>query len=203
MKNLMQTSLMQTALGADWNKLPPALQAHYQSGRTVETGYLDIEYPRFMQVFLHVLRVFGALINRRAAQVSTVVEKRDEEGSGRQLWRRVVTYPDGRAIRFNSFLVSAGGNQLIEFVNPILGLQMAVHVEGEQLHYRGVRFVAKLGKFFLPIPEWLALGHTTIVETALDDTHFAMDSRLTHWLFGEIFRYAGQFETAPAMAEVR
>lgn len=191
-------SLMQAALGDDWHKLPPALQAHYRSGRTVETGYMDIEYPRFMQIFLHILRIFGALINRRGKQTFTVVEKWDE--AGRQNWRRVVTYPDRKVVRFNSVVVSGGGNELIEFVNPVLGLQMAVSVQGEQLHYRGVRFVAKLGRWMLPIPEWLALGHTTIVETALDDTHFQMDFRLTHWLLGEVFRYAGQFEVAPAIA---
>lgn len=47
----------------------------------------------------------------------------------------------------------------------------------------------------LTLPEWIALGHTTIVEEALDDSHFAMDFRLTHPLFGQVFRYAGKFST--------
>ena len=42
-------SLMQRALGADWNKLPAALQAHHRFGTTRDSGHLDIEYPRFMQ----------------------------------------------------------------------------------------------------------------------------------------------------------
>lgn len=189
-------SLMQAALGNDWNKLPPALQGHYRAGKTVEVGYLDIRYPRFMQIPLNIFRLMGALVNRRGEKTATTVAKWDQ--NGKQVWTRVITYPDGKAIRFNSYLVSAGGNQLIEFVNPVLGLQMAVHLEGKQLHYRGVRFVAKLGRWRLPIPEWLALGHTSIIETALDETHFAMDFRLTHWLFGEIFRYAGSFEVAGA-----
>jgi hypothetical protein len=61
-----------------------------------------------------------------------------------------------------------------------------------------VRFVAKLGRWLLPIPEWLVLGHTTIVEQAVDDTHFEMDFRLTHPWFGQVFRYAGTFEARPA-----
>ena len=56
--------------------------------------------------------------------------------------------------------------------------------------------VAKLGPLTIPIPEWLTLGHATIVEEALDDTHFAMDFRLTHPLFGQLFRYSGTFEAA-------
>lgn len=189
-------NLMQRALGDDWDKLPQALQVHYQFGAATDTGHMDIEYPKFMQFFLSVLRVFGALVNRSGRHVPAVVEK--SVVGDRQYWRRTITYPDGEVVYFNSFWVSAGGNQLIEFVNPILGLQMAAHVEDGRLHYRGVRFVAKLGPLLLPIPEWLALGHTSIVEEAVDDTHFAMDFRLTHPLLGQVFRYSGEFESVSA-----
>ena len=185
-------SLMQNALGADWDKLPTALQTHYRFGKTIDNGHMDIEYPRFMQPYLSVLRFMGALIDRGGRQVPTVVEK--TVVGERQCWRRTITWPDGKVVHFNSFWVSASNNQMIEFVNPVLGLQMAVFVEDGKLHYEGVRFVAKLGRWLLPIPEWLVLGHTTIVEEALDETHFAMDFRLTHPLFGQLFRYAGTFE---------
>ena len=32
--------LMQQALGAQWQQLPPALQAHYQQGRNTDVGAL-------------------------------------------------------------------------------------------------------------------------------------------------------------------
>lgn len=191
-------SLMQRALGDDWDRLPPALQAHYRFGTTTDTGHMDIEYPRFMQACLSVLRVFGALVDRSGRKVSTVVEK--SVVGDRQYWRRTISYPDGKTIRFDSFWVPAGGNQLIEFVNPVLGLQMAAYVEGDRLHYRGVRFVLKLGPLLLSIPEWLVLGHTSIVESALDDRHFAMDFRLVHPLLGQVFRYSGEFEAASQFA---
>lgn len=187
-------SLMQSALGADWDKLPPALQAHYRFGTTTDTGHLDIEYPRFMRPCLSVLRVFGALVNRSGRRVSTLVEK--SVVGDRQYWRRTLTYPDGKVACFNSFWVAVGGNQLIEFVNPVLGLQMAPRVEEGRLHYRGVQFVVKLGPLLLPIPEWLVLGRTTIVEEAVDDKHFVMDFRLTHPLLGQVFRYSGKFRAA-------
>ena len=38
-------SLMQQALGHDWDKLHPALQAHYQAAPNLDIGHLDIEYP--------------------------------------------------------------------------------------------------------------------------------------------------------------
>lgn len=189
---------MQRALGADWAKLPPALQAHYagnqDSGVAADHGRMDIEYPKFMQPYLNLLRLCGALVNRSGRQVATVVNKR--VAAERQYWRRTLTFADGKTIRFDSVWVNAGGNELIEFVNPFLGLQMAVHVREGRLYYHGVKFVVKLGPLHLPIPEWLVLGHTTIVETGLDDRRFAMDFRLTHPLFKQVYRYAGEFVVA-------
>jgi hypothetical protein len=182
---------MQCALGDDWKKLPPALQAHY--AHATDTGHMDIEYPRFMQLWLTLLRCLGALVNRAEANVATVVEKSAD--GDRQIWHRTMTYADNKIITFNTVWIHAGGNQLIEFVNPVLGLQMAVHVEDGRLHYQGIRIVAKFGRMLLPIPEWLVLGHTTIIEDALSATRFAMDFRLTHPIFGQVFRYSGEFET--------
>lgn len=184
-------SLMQNALGNDWDKLPPALQAHYRIGGTIDNGHLDIEYPRLMQGVLSMLRPLGALVNRGGRQIHTVVRKSVVQD--RQYWRRTITYADGKVIHFNSFWVSAANQQLIEFVNPVLGLQMAPYVVGNQLHYRGVQFVLRIGRWLLPIPEWLVLGHTTIVEKAIDEQHFEMDFRLIHPWFGQLFRYSGKF----------
>ncbi|MEY4588285.1 MAG: hypothetical protein RL497_361 [Pseudomonadota bacterium] len=188
-------SLMHSALGAQFDQLPPALQAHYKAGPTRETGHLDIEYPRWMQPFLTLLHLLGALINRAGPQVPTLVERQDD--GSRQSWRRTLSFADGKVVYFNSHWVAGAGNRLTEYVNPILGLEMAVHVESGKLYYEGVRFIVKLGAWQLPIAEWLLLGHTTIREEAVDDTHFDMDFRLTHPLFGQIFRYAGRFEVTP------
>lgn len=187
----MNTSLMQQALGPQWDKLPAALQKHYQADRHTDVGTLDIEYPGFMQLPLSLLHRIGALLHRRAQNVPTTVEK--WMGGDTQRWKRTVSLGDGRNIYFRSHWRYAGGNELIEYVNPCLGLRMAVSVDDGKLHYTGRYFVARLGPVKLPIPEWLLLGHTTITETALDDKRFAMDFRLTHPLFGQIYRYAGTF----------
>lgn len=185
-------SLVQSALSEDWNKLPAVLQGHYRHGDLNEQGHMDVEYPRLMQIYLNVLRLSGALVNRRGKNLATSVEKFHK--NGRQIWKRTIIYPDGKIVYFNSFLVSAGDNQLIEFVNPLLGLQMSVHASDSMVHYSGVRFVVKLGSVLVPIPEWLVLGHTSIKESAIDESHYSMDFRLTHPIFGQIFRYSGVFK---------
>lgn len=184
--------LMQRALGDDWGKLPPALQAHYHPEKTSDIGHMSIDYPRFMLPYFSLLHLFGALVNRHGQRLPTVVEKNTV--NGRQSWQRTIHYPNGKTAHFNSNWTYAGGNQIIEFVNPLLGLQMAVHVKNGQLHYHGVKFVVKFGLRLLPIPECLIFGHTKIIEVAIDETHFTMDFRVTHPLFGQLFRYSGEFE---------
>ena len=186
--------LMQQALGdAQWAQLPPALQAHYQQNDNRDVGALDIDYPALMQPYLHFLRLFGALLNRRGKGIATTVAKHMEGDT--QCWKRTVTFPDGKTLLFQSRWQYGGGNEVVEYVSPIMGLRMAVSVVDGKLHYSGKHLVLKLGSVLIPIPEWLVLGHTTIVETALDDSSFAMDFRLTHPWFGEVYRYAGTFRT--------
>lgn len=188
-------SPMQTALGDDFAKLPPALRAHYLPGATRDSGWLDITFPTWMRPWLRLLHRFGALVPRAGQGVATVVDKRVI--GERQYWQRRIRFADGETVCFDSIWESAESGTVIEYVNPILGLQMRPNVVGDRLHYQGVRFVARVWRWRLPIPEWLLLGHTTIVEQALDDRRFAMDFRLTHPLFGEVFRYRGEFEARP------
>lgn len=183
--------LMEQALGDAWAQLPPALQAHHLPGATLDVGCLDIDYPAAMQPLLSILSRLGALVRRRGRDVATQVAK--STVGGRQRWRRTMRYPDGRTLRFDSTWELLPGGVLREWVNPWLALEMKPVVVGRELHLHGVRFVARLGRLELGIPEALALGHTTIVERAVDAHHFAMDFRLIHPLFGQVFRYAGTF----------
>ena len=186
-------NMMESILGEQWHELPPALQAHYKTGNSTEIGHLDIEYPRFMQPYLSLMRCFGALINRQGKQLATQVDKRSADE--KVYWHRSIRYPDTKVVHFDSIWQLTPENHIIEFVNSLLGLQMVPEVKQGKMHYRGICFVMKLGRWLLPIPEWLVLGHTTIVEEAIDDTHFAMDFRLTHQLLGQLFRYSGVFST--------
>lgn len=186
-------SLMQQLLGEQWDDLPPSLQAHYKNRDNIDIGKMDIEYPRFMQPYLSFLRLLGALVNQRGKALPTTVEKWMDNDV--QHWKRTIQFPDRKTIYFRSHWVTIGDNELIEYVNRFIGLRMRVEVKEQQLYYHGVSYVLKLGRFLLPIPEWLVLGHTTIVETALNENEFSMDFRLQHPLFGLLFRYAGTFRT--------
>lgn len=188
-----EQNLMQRVLGKQWEQLPPVLRAHYQANTNTDIGTLDIEYPRWIQLYLDILRVVGALINRPGKAIQTAVEKHMDGNI--QYWRRRLRFPDGKIMLFKSHWVATQTGELIEYVTSVLGLRMRVRVEDGRLHYEGRHFVLRLGRLLVPIPECLVLGHTTIVESAVDADHFAMDFRLSHPLFGQMYRYRGEFRT--------
>lgn len=195
----MKQSLMQLALGDQWDLLPPALKAHYgenENGENHATGVLTIDYPWFMQWPLSFFRLLGALVNERGENLTTTVSKINK--GGKQFWHREIIYPNGKIIIFDSVFVSGENKDFIEYINPFLGLRMFAFVEGDKLRYESKGYVLKLGNLKIPIPEWLALGHASIIEWQAegnDDYTFDMDFRIKHPLFGELFCYKGKFTT--------
>jgi len=190
---MSENNIMKQALSERWSSLPSVLQAHYQDANNKDIGKLSVEYPGWMQLFLNILHLFGALLNRKGQDISTEVEKTMQGNT--QYWHRTLTFKDGKKVFFKSHWNYAGGNRLEEYVNPILGLCMSVAVKDGKLLYEGEYFVLRLGILKLPLPEWMLLGHTTIVEEQIDPEHFKMDFKLTHPLFGQIYRYTGKFYT--------
>lgn len=185
-------SIMQQALGAQWDTLAPALKAHYMTAGNRDIGVLSIEYPKWMQWPLNFLRLFGTLVNQQAQDTPTQVSKRML--GEQQVWQRRVELPK-QVMSFDSVWQYCSGNELIEYVKPYLGLKMAVTVHEGKLYYAGRAYILKIGKLRLPIPEALVLGHTTIEEIGIDAEHFTMDFRLQHPIFGQIYRYSGRFRT--------
>ena len=187
---------MQQALGDQWNQLPNGLKAHYDhnhNGSNYSEGVLTVDYPWFMQWPLSVLRLMGVLLNRRGKGLKTTVMKSMKDGQ--QYWLRKINYSHGKVITFNSLLTMTKDRVFIEYTNRFLGMKMRPFVEGPHLKYESCGYVLKLGKIMVPIPEWLALGHGSIIETAVNDSEYEMNFRLKNFLFGEIFSYKGRFKT--------
>ncbi len=192
------TPLMQRALGSQWHELPAGLQNHYKQqadGSSYEQGWLSISYPRWMQWPLNVMRLFGALVNKAGTEAPTQVSRQMDGDT--QRWMREINYADGHKIVFNSQVTYHQENILVEHVNRLLAMRLAVSVRQNKLYYKSRGYVLKLGKWQLLIPEWLALGYGYIEEEALSDDRFRMNFWLKHPLFGELFRYRGEFTIEP------
>ncbi len=184
-------SPVRKALGTQWDQLPRALQLHHDSCKHSETGYLNIEYPGYLQFYYSLLYLLGALIDRRGKNISTTVKKYMKHDL--QYWDRYILFPNHKILRFKSYWKYVNGNEFIEYINRFIGLRMAVQVKDNMICYEGRHFILKLGRITIPIPEWLVLGHTTIIEKAVSDNEIEMDFKLTHPLLGLIYRYSGSF----------
>jgi hypothetical protein len=188
-----QKSLMERVLADQWKDLPAALRRHYRWESNTDRGNLNIDYPVPMQLLLNGLRLMAVLINQRGSKIPVQVHKWMDADV--QHWERRICFPGRKPLIFKSHWVREGENTLTEYVNSFLGLKMRVYVEDGNLHYQGICHVLKIGKQRFSIPEWLLLGHTSIIEKALDDDHFSMDFRLQHPWFGQVYRYWGKFST--------
>jgi len=127
------SSLMQQALGEQWAELSEALKAHYPATSNIDTGLLSIEYPGYMQPFLSLLNLIGALLDRQGSDIPTRVEKYVD--GFRQHWRRRLTHPVTGTMCFDSIWEYEEDNLLTEYVNSCLGLTMAVELVGDTLYY--------------------------------------------------------------------
>lgn len=184
---------MQQVLGKDWDLLPTALKAHHQSSNHQDIGHLTISYPKLMQPYLTLMRWVGVMVNRKAEYVPTQVTKTYQMKLLN--WQRTLNFNDGSTMQFNSIWIYEKENIINEYVNRFIALRMAVTVKDHKLYYYGKGILIKIGKLKLTIPEVLLLGNSSIIEEAIDETHFKMDFRLNHPLFGELFCYKGIFIT--------
>ena len=189
------SGLLQQALGQDWECLPPALRLHYRPGTRVESGYMDIQFPCWAQPVFRLLGLFGILLDKAGTGVYTVVKR--ECVDDREHWQRIIHYPDGIQRSFCTHWELTPDKEIIEFVNPFLGLTLSPQLESGSLVYRSTGYVLRLGNVQWSIPGWLSLGEARIEERAIDERYFEMDFHLHHPMFGEIFRYAGRFDSVP------
>jgi hypothetical protein len=192
-------SPMAQVLGPQWAQLHPTLRAHHRGGTVREVGTMDVEFPRWMTPVLWLIHGLGALVPRAQPQVHTVVDKRTHGGC--QSFDRTLTFADDRTVRFNSIWAAEPGARLVEYVKPWLALELAAAVQGDALHCEGVCFLLGRGRLRIRLSERWLLGHTVIHESAIDAKHYAMDFRMIHPWFGQVFRYAGTFATDPASVE--
>lgn len=186
--------LMQTILGADWDKLPPVIQHHYdladQQNSCIE-GEMRIHYPSFMLPMIWLIHLFGGLILWRGEAVQTRVQK-TARGSSLQ-WQRFMSYSDDKSDYFGSEMRPIAEHQLVEYTGFGFGLRLIVDVNNGDLCYRGNGHFWQCGAFVLTIPDWLLLGTATISEHALSDDEFYLDFTIKHPWWGETYSYRGKF----------
>ncbi|MDH5182100.1 MAG: DUF4166 domain-containing protein [Gammaproteobacteria bacterium] len=193
-------SVIKTALGKEWDNLAAPIQRHYglspgTQQQIILTGTMtSIRYSLIGKLFVLLSRPFGALVHLKGNNIPVTVRNYTTDDPDNFFWHRTFSPQQTQQKIFCSRMVHAGGNEIIEFVRLGMGIRMQVTVNDMCLHYRGIRYEWHIGKFTIPIPNWLALGKGEIIEEAVDDNTVRVDFRIIHPMFGETFSYRGQFK---------
>lgn len=188
------------ALGEEWHQLHPLVKRHYgiapgtKSRVVIEGEMREVHFSRRAAPLIHTARLFGALVAERASSIPVQVINTTRHDDPAMHWHRTFHYPDGRVRTFQSRMVHAGGNEIIEYVRFGLGIRMAMSVVDGALLFesRGFHW-GNNPAAGLPIPDLLLLGRSRIVERAVTDEQFEIEFDTRHPLYGRSFGYNGTF----------
>lgn len=186
--------LHQTIMPGDWSALPPVMKAHYSirpfsADKVRMRGHLTIQMAWPLRI---VCRLFKLLVPYNGDKVPTTVEfESDRFGS---LWfKRTLYYPEYGPYQFQSHMAWVGGQDFIEHMRFGLGWNLRFVWTGTHMTLQHRGYSLTLFGYRIPVPLGLLLGKGHAEETPLSETDFKMWTHTKHPLFGETFRYAGQF----------
>lgn len=187
------------ALGEEWHKLHPLVRRHYDIRPGVDShivieGVMDeVDFSRRAAPLIAMAGLFGALLGKRGRAIPVTVCNTTRGDSPAMHWHRTFRYPGAAPRLFESRMAYAGGNEIIEYVRFNLGIRMAMSVEDGALCFESRGFRWDNSALPIPIPDLLLLGHSRIVERAIDAENFAIEFETRHPLYGRSFAYNGQF----------
>ncbi len=193
-------SIMQKALGEQWDLLDNIVKRHYEmapgipSDMTIHGSMDQVFHSNIAKLFMLPGRVFGALVPYRGIDIPTEV-KNWTKGDNRKamFWHRTLQFPGKPLTEFKSRMEYAGGDEIIEYVKYGLGLCMRMSVNDGALVFTSSGYVWDIGLARIPIPTWAILGDAQIIERAVSDKEFYIDFNMVHPLFGQTFSYSGTF----------
>ncbi|HEY0719706.1 MAG TPA: DUF4166 domain-containing protein [Gammaproteobacteria bacterium] len=187
------------ALGEQWHALHPLVRRHYSIApgsysRVVMAGEMsEVHFSRRAAPLIYMARLFGALVAERASAIPVTVVNTTRHDDPAMHWHRTFRYPDGTQRIFESRMVYAGGNEIIEYVRLGLGIRMAISVQEGALIFESRGFQWGRDSGGLRIPDLLLLGRSRIVERAISEEQFEVEFDTHHPLYGRSFGYNGLF----------
>lgn len=171
------------------------MQKHYavraeSTDEVVVNGWLDVSIAWPVRL---MSRLPGVLVPYSGKKVPVnVTFTCTSEGHFR--FDRAFAFPGKLVHHFRSQMQPVGGNELIEWIGYGIGWRCAYRWDGAKviLAHRG--YVWRVFGVHIHLPLALLLGKGYAEETPIDDNRFAMWTHTKHPLFGEMFRYGGEFE---------
>ena len=203
---MSQAPIFQEIFGASWPNLPIVLERRYgvradSLDRVVVSGALNIRQSRFVRLIAPLLKFFGALAPFDGLNVPVMVAFYSGPGAHTVHSDRVFNFAGKPPFPFHSRFEPISGGEVVEYMRFGVGWRALYAVESARVTLTHRGYVWRVGKTLIPLPLGWVLGRGAAAEEALDEDRFTMWMTITHPLFGENYRYEGEFrliETAHA-----
>lgn len=193
----------QAVFGADWEALPPVLKAHYANRPfsedvTVVQGALDVFCRAPLSWLAPIIRLVGTIPPVSENGVPITVRFESDPETRAFHFNRRFEFSSTRPYVFHSRMIPIRGNELIEVMKFGIGWRTGFVWREDKVVLEHKGYGLKVGSFILPLPLTFLIGRGIAEERAIDETHFAMSVVIRHWLFGDVYGYAGTFELVDA-----
>ncbi len=198
------TSIFQTVLGADFDRLHPRLRRRFSVGLAtgeacLGTGTMDeVWHTRWAAPFLRLGSTRNILVPGAGRDVPFTIENvpyLDDFGRETVSFVRTFAFPGG-ARRFDAQMVlAAGGGHIVDYLGTHQHLASDLHLEvdGDGLVIRSGAHRFREGRLDVRLPRPIAAEAE--VREDYDDAigRFRIRVRVTHPWFGPLFGYQGTF----------
>jgi Domain of unknown function (DUF4166) len=185
--------IFEPVFGVDWQKLPPVFHKRYANNSFSNDivpikGIMDIKMSWLFKLLSPFMKMMGLLIPFEG-KFEAIVNFKSEMHSDAYMFNRIIQLSPDRTYVFNSKMFPQGGNIMLEHLAFGLRWKAAYHFDGSRV------IISHLGYqlFGLPLPLHWLFGKGHAFEAAIDDNRFMMQMTITHALFGELYRYSGEF----------
>lgn len=204
--NLRSEPTFKPVFGADWEKLPPVLRAHYANrpytnDEVVAEGVLDVTCLGPVRVLAPLLRLMRQIPATSEMNVPVTVRFRSDPDTKAYHFDRTFRFKSWGPYRFHSRMFHIAGNEMIEVMRFGLGWRMHYSWDGEKIALGHAGYALRLFGHLIPIPLGLLIGEGYAEEVPVDDEHFDMMTHITHFWWGKVYGYKGRFRIERSLHE--
>lgn len=191
-------------LGNDWQKLPTLMQKRfsnrpYTNDMVLLKGAMTIRSSRWMRLIKPFLKITGSLIQQDGDNIPVTVKLTSKPNSGKYHFYREFKF--NKPVYFNSAMVSIKNNIVVEFMRFNIGWRSKVSMKDDKVLMSHYGYVFRCFNILIPLPIGLLLGKCNVIEREISPDTFSMEMNLTHFYFGKIYEYRGNFTIAEVTHE--
>lgn len=195
MNNLSDEPIFKTEFGTQWDILPPAMKRRYgvrprMGDRVRMHGHLTISMAKAVRWISPLMRLTGLLIPV-VGKFPTIVDFETYKDNPKSHLIRYVQTPN-KTITFNSEWIKRG-DEIIEILGGLCCWRAHYSWDGTHILIKHKGYGVKIGQHIFKLPLTWLFGRGDARETPLSENSFAMYMTITHPLWGELYRYEGEF----------